>query len=138
MLNAQKNAQLKIHTKNPGVNFARVTLFLRPCVSEAFCPNIQPRAHARLTGLTTCVSTWLGELMARLSSDRINLRDLICCVACRLTVSMPIGLASYAPVSCAFTCFTDSLNEDVLTYARGCFAGTFGGRAKGSGLPVVG
>ena len=22
------------------------------CVSEAFCPNIQPRAHARLTGLT--------------------------------------------------------------------------------------
>ena len=23
------------------------------CVGEAFCPNIQPRAHARLTGLTT-------------------------------------------------------------------------------------
>ena len=22
-------------------------------MSEAFCPNIQPRAHARLTGLTT-------------------------------------------------------------------------------------
>ena len=27
------------------------------CVSEAFCPNIQPRAHARLTGLTTDPST---------------------------------------------------------------------------------
>ena len=25
---------------------------LQTCVSEAFCPNIQPRAHARLTGLT--------------------------------------------------------------------------------------
>ena len=25
---------------------------LHTCVSEAFCPNIQPRAHARLTGLT--------------------------------------------------------------------------------------
>ena len=25
----------------------------RPGGSEAFCPNIQPRAHARLTGLTT-------------------------------------------------------------------------------------
>ena len=26
---------------------------LHTCVSEAFCPNFQPRAHARLTGLTT-------------------------------------------------------------------------------------
>ena len=25
------------------------------CVSEAFCPNIQPRAHARLTGLTNAL-----------------------------------------------------------------------------------
>ena len=27
------------------------------CVSEAFCPNIQPRAHARLIGLTNHPST---------------------------------------------------------------------------------
>ena len=29
------------------------------CVSEAFCPNIQPRAHARLTGLTkNCITVF--------------------------------------------------------------------------------
>ena len=40
------------------LHFARATRALtgrynNMCVSEAFCPNIQPRAHARFTGLTT-------------------------------------------------------------------------------------
>ena len=34
------------------------------CVSEAFCPNIQPRAHARLTGLTTLRATAVDGLKA--------------------------------------------------------------------------
>ena len=32
------------------LHFARTTRALR-CVSEASCPNFEPRAHARLTGL---------------------------------------------------------------------------------------
>ena len=29
---------------------------LHTCVSEASCPNFEPRAHARLTGLTNSIS----------------------------------------------------------------------------------
>ena len=47
-------------------------------MSEAFCPNIQPRAHARLTGSTTaraaCVSTWLGK------SDTSTAHFLLLCL----------------------------------------------------------
>ena len=37
------------------LHFARAARDLRDatCVSEASCPNFEPRAHARLTGLTT-------------------------------------------------------------------------------------
>ena len=40
------------------LHFARTARALRDatCVSEASCPNFEPRAHARLTGLTTATS----------------------------------------------------------------------------------
>ena len=39
-----------------------ISLALRaPCVSEASCPNFQPRAHASLTGLTTARATGHGH-----------------------------------------------------------------------------
>ena len=41
------------------LHFARAAP--RP-VSEAFCPNIQPRAHARLTGLTSITATTLEAM----------------------------------------------------------------------------
>ena len=47
------------------LHFARAAT----CVGEAFCPNIQPRAHARLTGLTT---EGFAGLRAPLSSLRLS------------------------------------------------------------------
>ena len=54
--------------KNANTNIFELALYLcqasktafrshcaRPRVSEASCPNFEPRAHARLTGLTICI-----------------------------------------------------------------------------------
>ena len=64
------------------LHFARTARALRDatCVSEASCPNFEPRAHARLTGLTTFQAPlvaargareglWLEQWPGNLSSD---------------------------------------------------------------------
>ena len=67
------------------LHFARAARALvGRCVSEAFCPNIQPRAHARLTGLTkySSVSTVGLQLhltrylctLLQASSSRVRVR----------------------------------------------------------------
>ena len=44
------------------LHFARTARALRDatCVSEASCPNFEPRAHARLTGLTSVRQTLIS------------------------------------------------------------------------------
>ena len=50
-----------------------ISLALRAPWRDAFCPNIQPRAHARLTGLTTARSI-RSRIFRRRAHDRpVNL-----------------------------------------------------------------
>ena len=78
------------------------------CVSEAFCPNIQPRAHARLTGLTI-ITAYPLTLLLRVYNGLPYHQRLIA----RRVALMPCASSN---ARAAFTCSCSSWSLSRLSH----------------------
>ena len=73
--------------------------------SWQFCPNFQPRAHARLTGLTICSREWNVHLIKCLRTLRAWLQGFSATSGGSTRRALVIGAKSHAARACQTTGF---------------------------------